>query len=958
MTKHKNGESLEPRLALSGEPTLIADIGTRPADGLIGMFEYGVPPSIARVGDAAYFSGSASSEQDAELWMSDGTEAGTVLVKDIRPGPEGSNPKYLEPSGGHVFFDADLADEQVENASTTYLWASDGTDAGTIPLLKESYYWSRPVQFQGETYFLANSADQNGLWKSNGTTAGTELVRTTANLNGPKPDAGKMLVLEERLLFVTNSSEHPRGRSGLWTSDGTTAGTTQLMDVSSPLNGSIQFDQLTLFEGAAYFIATERGTVDNVETFSNGQFWRTDGTPEGTTLVMEFENDIPHNLSVLHDQLLLFRNGEIWQSDGTAVGTTLVADLGDARHDLFEQQGRVGPYLYFSSRESPATLWRTNGTADGTHVVWEIPAANNSARIDSLSSVSDTLLIQTNRDATFGRQLWAIAAPDQEPQLLKEFTHFGSFSASTQQVDGDTYFAANDGQTGTELWKTDGTVEGTSLVTDLNPGLSRIESSSVREFVPFRDHVLFEASGNRPQQLWSTDGDTAEQLLPEAELRIAEFAVLGDQVVLAASDQVTGYELWTANESLDSIQMLADIQPGFASSWPRGFTRHVTSGDGEFLYFSADVGDGRHELWRTDGTADGTNAVASRPSSMGPVGPHDLTSYGDQLVFAAYSGNSGSELWTSDGTDAGTKLLKDIRPGTGGSDPASFFVTDDAIYFTAEDSAGRELWRTDGTEVGTHRVADIFSGSSSSEPADFVEYHGRVYFVATGATGRGIWSTDGTEGGTRALPTQRRMNDPSDLFVYDDILYFAAGPENAVGSLAIGRELWRSDGTVEGTWMVKDIYSASGSSSPSEFTVFDGALYFAATSANDSATLPGGFPLNRELWKTDGTAEGTVLVADINPGDPGSHPRHLTAIGDSLYFTADNGATGNEPWVLRIDRLPGDATGDGTVSFDDFLIVSANFGFATDRAFAGGDFNGDGETSFEDFLILSNNFGV
>src|SRR5439155_18544406 len=108
-----------------------------------------------------------------------------------------------------------------------------------------------------------------------------------------------------------------------------------------------------------------------------------------------------------------------------------------------------------------------------------------------------------------------------------------------------------------------------------------------------------------------------------------------------------------------------------------------------------------------------------------------------------------------------------------------------------------------------------------------------------------------------------------------------------------GRELWKSDGTADGTVLVKDINPA-GDSNPVLLTAADGDVFFRAT---DGVT-------GQELWKSDGTADGTILVADINPSS-GSYPSGLTDAGGRLFFAADDGTHGSEPWALDFpDRLP------------------------------------------------------
>jgi len=107
-----------------------------------------------------------------------------------------------------------------------------------------------------------------------------------------------------------------------------------------------------------------------------------------------------------------------------------------------------------------------------------------------------------------------------------------------------------------------------------------------------------------------------------------------------------------------------------------------------------------------------------------------------------------------------------------------------------------------------------------------------------------------------------------------------------------GIELWKSDGTEAGTVMVKDIYPGSNSSSPRAtwrgLTAVDGTLFFRADDGVHGS----------ELWKSDGSEGGTLLVNDIRPGSEGSGPYFVTEAGGALFFTADDGTHGRELWGL------------------------------------------------------------
>src|SRR5689334_16763056 len=88
-----------------------------------------------------------------------------------------------------------------------------------------------------------------------------------------------------------------------------------------------------------------------------------------------------------------------------------------------------------------------------------------------------------------------------------------------------------------------------------------------------------------------------------------------------------------------------------------------------------------------------------------------------------------------------------------------------------------------------------------------------------------------------------------------------------------GGELWTSDGTADGTRLVKDINPGPAGSDPDNLTAVGDSLYF-------TAGVPGG---GTGIWRSDGTAQGTVLVKDMNPSGSPS-PSQFTAVGNRLYF--------------------------------------------------------------------------
>ncbi|WP_139559060.1 ELWxxDGT repeat protein [Methylotetracoccus oryzae] len=410
---------------------------------------------------------------------------------------------------------------------------------------------------------------------------------------------------------------------------------------------------------------------------------------------------------------------------------------------------------------------------------------------------------------------------------------------------GRWLFRADDGNTGTELWITDGTTAGTYLLKDINPGVG-----------------------------WSSpDG----------------FAALGNGLVLfQADDGTTGTELWITDGTAAGTQLLKDIRLGTGSSSPSQFT---ALGNGLVL-FQANDGASGFELWVTDGTAAGTQLLKDIRSGTGSSSPTQFTALGNgQALFTANDGTTGLELWVTDGTAAGTQLLKDIRSGTGSSVPSQFTALGNGqVLFTASDAThGTELWITDGTTAGTQLLKDINSGTSSSAPLEFTALgNGQwVFRTSDGVNGYELWITDGSAAGTQLLKDIRPGASSSSPTGFTALgngqLLFRANDGTA------GSELWITDGTAAGTQLLKDIVAGTGSSSPSDFaTLGNGLVLFVATDDTNGY----------ELWVTDGTAAGTQMLKDINTGPNSSVPTYFTALGNGqAIFQAQDGPTGVELWI-------------------------------------------------------------
>jgi ELWxxDGT repeat protein len=244
-------------------------------------------------------------------------------------------------------------------------------------------------------------------------------------------------------------------------------------------------------------------------------------------------------------------------------------------------------------------------------------------------------------------------------------------------------------------------------------------------------------------------------------------------------------------------------------------------------------------------------------------------------------------LLTAPSAGAATaRLVRDINPDAGNSTPVGFTALNGIAYFGADDGTnGEELWQTNGTEAGTGMVKNLAPGSSSGTPREIAAVNGSLFFSARVFFGlNDLYRSDGTAGGTGVVDPDDEPQLPAEITPVGGAGLFRA---SAGGD---GFELWRTDGTPEGTQQVRDIADAAGVSSfPEHLTNVGGVLYFAADDGIRGV----------ELWRSDGTAAGTRLVKNINTGDAGaadSDPADLVDVNGTLYFSARDSSGGNELW--------------------------------------------------------------
>ena len=575
------------------------------------------------------------------------------------------------------------------------------------------------------------------------------------------------------------------------------------------------------------------------------------------------ENAAPYDvlLGRLGDDRLL-QTGRDWRQEGREPGPQDgCLWFEQTGHNVCNQGGALGFRRY----------WETRGLQDPALDAYQRSLALfglplTAPRTETNSS-GDTVLTQWFERARFE---WHPGKPDEFKVLLGLLGNEARTGTNTQSsnaewlvtLNGMVYFAADDGKNGRELWRSDGTPQGTNLVKDLvpGPGSGSPLSPTVVDGVLFFNAATVDGQGG---ELWRSDGTESGTVVvrdirpgPEGS-DPSQLRRVGSTLFFIANDGATGYELWKSDGTFAGTARVRDIRPGSASSAPPSTERNTGpewgfTDVGGVLYFAADDGANGAEIWRSDGTEAGTRRVTNTPEEY--AAPTNLTNVGGALFFTWVRSDGFTELWRTDGSAAGARRVKDWgRDIVIGTRLRQLTNLGGTLFFEVNTIAGgSELWKSDGAAEGTVLVKDIDPGAASAGPSGLTVVGGVLYFAAQDAEGRGLWRSDGTAAGTVRLARVDPLNTPRGdprLSAFTELngalVFFARGESDR-------HELWRSDGSPGGT---RRVTTLPGRLSPPAFPAAVGAqLFFAYEDETHGA----------ELWRTDLTAEGTALVRDIN----------------------------------------------------------------------------------------------
>ncbi len=649
---------------------------------------------------------------------------------------------------------------------------------------------------------------------------------------------------------------------------------------ANPYSGSYRSTTYAVLEGVSYFTADDG--------IHGQELWRSDGTADSTYMVSditpgETSSNI-YELIVSNDQLFFTANDQLWVSDGSANGTIMLSGP-----NYVNALSVINGEVYFFAYNS---IWKTDGTQTGTVKYIDLPASGNALYNNSLIGINGKIFFKFSTYIE-DEELWRTDGTTEGTYMLKNINPTsGSYPDHFTVIDSTLYFTAYDG-TNRKLWKSDGTQEGTTLAANDKDVILSNDYYYPYTLVAINNTLYFSGSTSTSgQELYKYDSKAPGIVL------VKDIATGTDSSNPANLTNVNGTlffstkgpdgntGLWKSDGSPAGTVLVKNIDLSTANLFGNFY-----NSNGE-LYFSYSNTTYGWELWKSNGTGTGTQLIKDIYRGSNSSRPAFFTFVNNQVLFTANDGVSGNELWKSDGSASGTSLLKDInQTSTSGSYPSFLTSFNNKLFFYAfENAHGSELWKSDGTEAGTSLYKDIIPGDIGSSPSYLTPQKNNLYFFTVPDTMK-LWKTNGTGRIPVLVKTftgDIRFTFISGSYGADSLLYFFINNYNTRGL-----ELWRSDGTKQGTFLLKKDFTYSGGSSSPAAVV--GNNIFIGNNTDTGAAL----------WKSNGTVEGTVVVKSFQPVDYG-RIYNLYPFKGEVFFNAYDGVH-NRLWKS-------DGTKEGTVT--------------------------------------------
>jgi ELWxxDGT repeat protein len=841
-------EQLETRLVLSAVVDLVADINQAP-----GGIEQFRGDAQVEINGVTFFTADTR-EFGNELWRTDGTGAGTYRLTEIAPGPQDSEIYSMTRIGNQILF---LGGHQTVRDT---LWRSDGTVAGTQMVFNAApgHGFSIPqITSFGDYAVYSTDGSSAELWRTDGTATGTARYFTLPN--GERLD--KISAVSGGHFFFSSyhfDRDSATNIWSIWLSDGSAAGTLQLRTLDTGL--SLSSREFTTANGRVFMLVSD-------ELF-NHSIWTSDGTAAGTLPIDELSGDsIPlsaSQLTVVGDNLFFVGSSAapgrgLWAyniTDHSATSLTGEPDVIDYWYSSASVE--FAGALYF---DHSGELWKSDGTREGTRSI----SAPEGVYFHNLTVVKNSLLL-TGRDFEHGAELWTSDGTSDGTYLLKDILSGAGSSldlstpSSMPPAHNAPYavFTANDGIHGTELWGTDGTSSGTQMLAEL---VTATGNSNPNHIIASHGELLFLAGG-----LWSTDsgahtivdqGFASDIINQDGNIYYYSVSEDGNRMVPFLWDGVQGQLVPGVPTELDIASAPIKLGGseyffGFVYDQPLGFRSQLRKSiDGgtdsalvmefpyiltqpyfayqDLLYVLVPNGSGLFDLWRSNGSTEGTFIISQSPVYATTAAYRQFVSYHNNVLFAHPNG-----IYVTDGSAAGTYNVENFVAELDYLAPIGALRESYLAYGNSVE-AGSSIWKTNGTPDGTVLVKSGIAWDFGMSVAN----DGHAYFFGYSDATEGrtsLWKSDGTDSGTTIIYTFEKgysRAEITNLRIVGNKLIFTV-LDSTTGQPSI----WLSDGTKEGTLPLRHNYGSDlVFDTEAQFTLYNDGIAFRANTSNAGTEL-------------------------------------------------------------------------------------------------------------------------
>ncbi len=477
---------------------------------------------------------------------------------------------------------------------------------------------------------------------------------------------------------------------------------------------------------------------------------------------------------------------------------TRVSDINPSGDADFEGQILFQGKIFFAGNDGTNSggIYFTDGTTSGTQLI----AGTQNVVVQSSQNLvfveCNGKLFFVADDGTHGEELWVTDGTPTGTKMVKDiFSGIGnaqitSLRTSSASFQNKLFFVANDGVNGLEVWSSDGTVTGTTMLKDINPN-SASGIAYEPNFIPHNGLLYFAGDdGLNGQELWVTDGTTnGTNMVANLSTQTNSYCIIttwnGKLWLVENSTGQFASDIFVSDGTALGTYKLSDSIPSFSNK-----NQSLNYYSGKLVFNNKlvlTVADSTYFL--TDGTLAGTQQLPV-------IGSYLLNSAITTNSYIYYQGIGG--LFRTDGTVNGTvNVFPDFASNL-------VEVNGHVCFLSTLGTFGNEPWVTDGTVVGTVRLKDVCPGNcdlvSTSGHWRFIHYNGNLYFEGDNSSGNSdLWVTDGTPTGTLKLTPPAQTNSNTYIgvekgyggIVYNNCLYFNANYDNA------GNELWKyCDGSV------------------------------------------------------------------------------------------------------------------------------------------------------------------